>query len=193
MTDTTATQGLLRTQLTDDHKKMDVYLGTLARQVDQRISTQLFNQRRARLRPFAILEVGTEVLYDSNAVPNEIVFDTIGEDTDGMADLSVNPSVISLTSPGFWAVGGYVHTTGFGAAASDTQMNINVSGGGGFTAGSVRDQAIALAATSASFLLRMATPNAFKVFADITWNGASTSSVTTLRYAQLWAYKVRDL
>lgn len=192
MTDLTATQGLLRTTATDNPRLMATYLETLATQVDRRMATQAFNQRRSRRRPFACLQVNTEVAYDANLQPDEIPFDTVAEDTAGLADLSEDPRVINLKTAGWWIVGGYVHTTGFGAAASDTQITIS-AGGGFFVADSVRDGAIGLAAVGASFLARIPTPNTNQVKMTITWNGSSTSSVTTLRYAEMWAWRVRDL
>lgn len=192
MTDTTATQGLLRTTASDNPRQMATYLQTLAEQVDRRMATQAYNQRRSRRPPFACLQLLTEIVYDSNASPNEIQFDTVGEDTAGLADLSVDPAVINLTTAGWWMVGGYAHTTGFGAANSDTQLNIGI-GSGSFAEGSVRDGAIALAATGTSTLVRMATPGVGQVRMDITWNGSSVASTTILRYAEMWAFRVRDL
>ena len=192
MTDLTATQRLLRTTPTDTPRQMSTYLQTLAEQVDRRMATQAYNQRRSKRRPFAMLEVGTEVAYDASAFPDEVSFDTISEDTAGLADLSLDPHVINLAVTGWWCVGGYAHTTGFGSAASDTQVTINVSGGL-FVAGSVRDGAIGLAAVGASFLARVPTPGTYQAKMNISWNGGSTTSVTTLRYAQMWAWKVRDL
>lgn len=192
MTDTTATQGLLRTTSSDSPRLMASYIQGLAEGVDRRVATHAYNQRRARVRPFAVLQLNTEIIYDANASPNEIIFDTIGEDTAGLADLSVDPRIIQLTTTGWWCVGGYVHTTGFGAAASDTQINIAI-GSGIFTAGTVRDGAIALAAVGASTLVRMAVPNQYQVRMDISWVGSSVASTTFLRYAEMWAFKVRDL
>lgn len=191
MTDTTATQGLLRTTVTDNPRLMASYLQGLAEGVDRRMQVHALNQRRSRRRPFACLMVTEEIVYDSNGDPNEIPFDTIGEDTAGLTDLSVDPRVITLTSSGWWAFGGYAQTTGFGAAASDTQLNISV-GGVAFAFGTVRDGAIALAAMSASSLFRFPTPGA-QMRMDINWNGASVASTTFLRYAEMWAFKVRDL
>ena len=192
LTDTTPTQGLLRTTPTDNPRLMATYLKTLAEQVDRRMAAHAYNQRRARRRPFACLQVNTEVVYDANAVPDVVRFDTIAEDTAAMADLSLDPAIITLTSAGWWCVGGYAHTTGFGSAASDTQMNISV-GGGYYTAGTVRDGAIALAAVGSSFIVRMATPNLYAARMDISWAGGSVASTTYLRYAEMWAWKVRDL
>jgi hypothetical protein len=157
------------------------------------MSTQFYNLQRSKRRPFAVLQLNTEILYDANVDPDEVIFDTIGEDTAGLADLSVDPRIITLTTAGWWAVGGYVHTTGFGAANSDTQVIVSPGGGSYFTAGSTRDGAIALAAIGASTLVKMTTPNLYTVRMDISWTGSSTSSVTTLRYAEMWAFKVRDL
>lgn len=188
VTDTTATQGLLRTTSTDTPRLMATYLGTLAEQVDRRVATQRFNLRRSARRPFALLQMNTEVAFDANAIPPYVVFDTIGQDTAGLADLSVDPSIITV-GPGWWCAGAYVHTTGFGSAASDTQVIVNV--GNDVFSDQTRDQAIGLAAVSVSFMSRVTAPVAVRC--RVSWSGASTSSVTTLRYAEMWAFKVRDL
>lgn len=192
MTDTTVTQGLLRTTPTDNPRQMATYLRTLAEQVDRRMATHAYNQRRLRRRPFANLQVNTEIVYDANAIPNVVQFDTIAEDTAGLADLSVDPHIINLATAGWWMVGGYAHTTGFGVSASDTMITIN-AGGGQFISGAVRDAAIALAAVPASFLVRVPTPNVNQVKMSVSWLGGSAASTTFLRYAEMWAWKVRDL
>lgn len=190
VTDKTATQNLTRTTATDDPRQMDVYLGTLAKEVDLRTAAHLYDLGRSRRPPFACLRQNVETLYDTSTSPS-VAFDTVEEDTAGLVDLTVSDTVINLRQTGYWCVGSYAHTTGFGAAASDTTLHLLAASEQ--TAGIVHDAAIGLAAVGVDVTVKVLVPNLYFARMYIDFSGASTSNVTTLRFAEMWAYKVRDL
>lgn len=190
MTDKTATQNLTRTTSTDDPKQMATYLATLASEVDLRMAAHYYDLGRSQRPPFAVVRRLVESAFDITS-SGRVGFDTVEEDTAGLVDLSVSDLVINLRQTGWWMFGGYIHCTGFGSAASDTSINVLAAGVNAVNA--VRDAAIGLAAVSVSSLTQVTTPNVSTCTMSISFAGASTSNVTTLRFAEMWAYKVRDL
>jgi hypothetical protein len=190
VTDKTATQNLTRTTVTDDPKQMNTYLETLAKEVDRRAAAHVYDLGRSSRPPFAIVRQNVETIYDTTGSPS-IPWDTVEEDTAGLVDLSVSDTVINLRQAGYWCVGAYVHTTGFGSAASDTSLHLLA--GSESTVGAVRDQAIGLAAVSVDLMVKITVPNLYFARAYIDFAGASLANTTFLRFAEMWAYKVRDL
>lgn len=190
MTDKTTTQNLTRTTIGDDPKRMSDYLAPLAEETDRRVTAHLYDLDRVQKRPFAIIrKYGIEV-YDAVASA-AIPFDAVEEDTAALVDFSLSNTVINLRQTGWWCVGSYVQCTGFGAAASDTVLHLNAGPVG--VLGIVRDQAIGLAALSAQAIVKITVPSTYYARTWVDWSGASTANTTTLQFAEMWAYKVRDL
>lgn len=195
MTDKTATQNLTRTQATDDPRKMALYLKTLATETDQRMTSQYGELARAQVPPAAIVRTLNPLAFRSDDVQPNITFDTVALDTAGLVDLETNPQVISLASPGYWMVGAYIATTGWPPASGDLLLFL-FSGGSSRTAGfhdgnlgfvggsvSVLEQVTASAVTTKKAALGA-------LFTGTMPGGSEGSQVL---YAELWAFKVRDL
>jgi hypothetical protein len=190
LTDKTITQNLTRTTATDDPKQMHSYLGTLAEEVDRRVNAHRYDLRRVQNRPFAVLRsYGTQV-YDAVA-SSAIPFNAVEEDTADLVDLSVSNTLINLRTTGWWCVGSYVQCTGFGAANSDVVLHLNAGPGG--ILGIVRDQAIGLAALSVHTMVEITVPDTYTARTWVDWSGSSVANTTFLQFAEMWAYKVRDL
>lgn len=187
MTDKTATQNLTRTTATDDPKQVAAYLRTLAMEADQRMRSHFYDLGRSQRRPFAAVRVSTPFDYDYTVSNNIINYDTVEEDTAGLVDLSASPQVITLTETGFWAVGGYLETTGFGLANADVWMELS----GGFY-NVVRDGDADFLPVSVFGIRSVTVPNT-SLISQILNSGSSSTSITTVRAARMWAYKVRDL
>lgn len=189
MTDKTSTQNLTRTTATDDPKKMASYLKTLATETDQRMHSQRYHLGRSQRPPFAFLRRSAAMLYDKDAYPSNVPFDIVGEDTAGMVDLSVDPSGIYFRSTGWYQLGAYVLLSGFGSPNADVTIYIGNEG-----EAAARDQGSGAVGVSVSTLQQVsslaADPAIRLVISSL---GSSTTSVTTLYYAQMYAYKVRDL
>lgn len=186
MTDKTATQNLTRTTATDDPKQMAGYLGTLAREVDQRMRSHFYDIGRSQVRPFAQLSLATPITVDWTSY-SYLSYDTVDVDTAGLVDLSVTASRILLKETGYWMTGGYLQTTGVSAANADIWMGI----GGGYNV--VRDGAVGMAPVTVTKLVRVTAPNTTYVLGQMLNSGSSGSNFTTIQASQLWAYKVRDL
>lgn len=186
MTDKTATQNLTRTTSGDDPREMATYLKTLATETDLRMAAQFYDLGRAQSPPLAALRITSPVVYDGGQAP-PIVWDTVVEDTSGLVDLSSDPTLIVPNEPGWWAFGGYVQTTGFGSANSDTTLSI-----GGAT-NSTRDGGLGLSCPNVAGMFQVTTPGVLFLSSYVSWTGSSTSSLTTIYYGEMWCYKVRDL
>jgi hypothetical protein len=185
VTDKTSTQNLTRT--TDDPKQMAGYLGTLAREVDQRMRAHYYDLSRSQRRPFAVLRKTVPEIIDTSLVSDaSIHYDTVDVDTGGMIDLSVSDITINLREPGWYCLGGYLLCTGFGAVNTDVWMAVN----GGYNA--VRDGGLAFSPVTVSYLTQITAPDQ-NIGSQMLWSGSSTTSSTTILSAQMWAYKVRDL
>lgn len=188
VTDKTLTQNLTRTTATDDPKQMAGYLGTLAREVDQRMRAHFYDLSRSQRRPFAVLRKSVPEIVDTSLVTNaSIHYDTVDVDTGGMIDLSVSDITINLRETGWYCLGGYLHTTGFGAVNTDVWMAVD----GGYNA--VRDGGLAFSPVSVSYITQVTAPDVTTIGSQMLWSGSSSTSSTTILSAQMWAYKVRDL
>ncbi len=186
MTDKTTTQNLTRTTPTDDPKQVAGYLGTLAREVDQRVRSHFYDLGRSQRRPFALISLASPLTVDWTSY-SYVQYDTVEEDTAGLVDLSVSASRIFLKETGYWMVGGYLQTTGVSAANADIWMGVSGS------YNSVRDGLIGMAPVTVVRTTRVTTPNSSYITGQMLNSGSSGSNFTTIQASQLWAYKVRDL
>jgi hypothetical protein len=193
MTDKTATQNLTRTQSTDDPRKVATYLKTLAVEVDQRMAAQYSEIARAQVPPAAIVRVLNPYAIHSNDVGFNVVFDTVELDTAGLVDLSVNPKVINLGSPGYWVVGAYAECTGWPTASGDMLLFL-LSGGSSRTAG-FHDGNLSFVSGSVSVIESTSAPLTEQASLGVTFTGTMPGGAegSQLLYAEMWAYKVRDL
>lgn len=193
MTDKTATQNLTRTQSTDDHRKTALYLSILANEVDLKMAAQYANISRSQVPPAAIVRVNTPYAISSlNTMPN-VVFDTVALDTAACVDLAANPQVITLTSPGYWMVGGYVEVTGWPGATGELLMWLR-AGGSTRTFG-FHDGTFGKVSGSGSVLETTDYPLTETCALGATFSGTMPGGLegSTLVFAELYAFKVRDL
>ncbi len=191
MTDKTATQNLTRTQASDDPRQVAAYLKTLATEADQRMAAHYRDLARSQNPPFAMLRVGTPFVLDgSNVVTRLVPFDTVAIDTAGLTDLSVDPHVITLTETGYWMVGGYAWTSGFNG---NNDTYVRISAGNNNVADFRHDAAIGFVGASASAEMPNVSTNGSNVTMIVSWIGSSSTPLTQIVYAELWAFKVRDL
>lgn len=194
MTDKTSTQNLTRTRSDDDPKKMDQYLGALAGEVDQRIAGQYRNLARSQRPPAAMIEIRTPVIQSPGG-PGTLIYDTVAFDTAGLVDLSQDARVIKLASPGYWCIGAYVRCTGW-TNASQSGVSLWLQFGGSNTITNFHD-IIGLGDVGCSWSAiesTDATGTLEEAACGVTNVGTFTPpTTTTILYAALWAYKIRDL
>lgn len=187
MTDKTTTQNLTRTTSTDDPKLMAGYLATLAKEIDQRMRAHYYDLGRSQYRPCVVISKTIAEVVDTGVSGSSFVrYDTVDVDTGGMADFSVSNLGFTLSEFGWWAVGGYLQNTGFGAVNSDVMLEISQAG-----YNTVRDGGHAFDPVSLSGIIQVTSPTS--IVSQMLNTGSSTTLVTTVQAAQLWAYKVRDL
>lgn len=193
MTDKTATQNLTRTQSTDDPRKVATYLETLAVEVDQRMAAQYSEIGRAQVPPAAIVRMLSPYAIRSDNVQPNVVFDTVELDTAGLVDLAVNPKVINLSSPGYWMVGGYIETIGWVGATGNVLLYV-VSGGSSRTAG-FHDANLSFVSGAVSVIESTNYPLTEQAALGVLFTGTIPGGAegSQLLYAEMWAYKVRDL
>jgi hypothetical protein len=189
MTDTTATQNLTRTTATDDPRQMASYIQRLATDIDQRMTAHYHDLDRSSTPPAACIRVTTPVTVDSAAAFPQIVFDTVMFDTAGLVDLTNDPRQIQLLYPGYWCIGAYVQTSGFGGGSTD--VGILLKSGGSTTNSDYHDASLGV---SGSYSLVETTLSGQGEIAalGLVALGSPSTFVTTVTFAELWAYKIRD-
>lgn len=190
MTDKTLTQGLTRTTPADDPKEMAAYLAALAGDVDQRMVAQRFHQARSKVPPAAMIEITTPVLVNSGG-PGTLVYDRVAFDTGGLVDLSVDPRLITLNSPGYWCIGAYMRCSGFGGTG--VAVGIWLGHGGSNSIVDFHDSGIGVVAGSYSVIEQTTVAGSEIASCGLTPIGTGPGPTTTVAYASLWAYKIRDL
>lgn len=199
MTDKTATQNLTRTQSTDDPKQMATYLRALGTDVDQRMAAHYHDLARSRVPPFAVLMI-TEQHFIAN--PSTVIsgdqvlgYDTVGIDTAGMVDLSLDPTRIFLNDTGYYVCGCYMQSNGFAqGSVSDNDTYTKLASTTGVTSqGTVHDNGTGLLGVGHSTIVQVLNPNAESIQVKTGYNGSTGGNAMTIGYAELWAYKLRDL
>lgn len=200
MTDKTATQNLTRTQAGDDPRQMATYLQTLATEADQRMTAHLRDLARALDPPMAVLRLNVPIQLDANVtLPGSpyqggVPFDTVDLDTGGMVDLSASQFTITLTEPGWWHVGGYALLNGFSPGSSSSDVMANIRANFSTFSDPRHDGQYGFFGSGSSGVTQvLSVAGAGPVAMVVTWSGASSTSVTTIQYAELWAVKDRDL
>lgn len=203
MTDKTATQNLTRTTATDDPRKMATYLQTLATEADRRMAAHFRDLDRLTNPPLAVLRLTAPTQIDvvtaspEKPSPDAVPFDSVEIDTAGQVDLSVSRYVINFTETGWWWVGGYAYFTDFFPGSNaDPTVRVQANGssgpnfydprhaaGGGSYVGAGGSMSVRITDVAASL----------PAFLHIFNNGSSTTNLTTVAFAELWALKVRDL
>lgn len=129
MTTKTATQNLTKPTPTDDPRQMASYLASLAGDVDARMAAQLRTLARSQVPPAALVRMTASRAFSSLDVMPNIPFDTVAFDTTGTAvDLTTNPYVINLVSPGWWVVGGFVAASGWPAVIGELSIWMQAGG-----------------------------------------------------------------
>lgn len=194
MTDKTATQNLTRTQATDDPRKMASYLATLASEVDQRMAAQYRAIGRSQVPPAALVRMTEPRAFRSDDVLPNVPFDTVEFDTAGLVDLATQPYGIPLLSEGYWEVGGYAACTGWPTGAGE--MVLRLFYGGGSTNVAFHDGGLSFVSGSASVLSvtsSIASAATAAIGVDFLGTLPGGAEGSTLLFAELWAYKVRDL
>lgn len=194
MTDKTATQNLTRTTSTDDHRLTALYLETLATEVDQRMVAQYRNIRRSQVPPAALVQMNEPRAVRSDDTMPNAVFDTVVFDTTGdLVDLAAAPQSITLRSPGYWVVGGYLETVGWPTGSGDMQVWLQ-SGGSTRTVG-FRDGNLGFVSGAFSVHEQTDYPLTETCALGVKFTGTLPGGAepTTLLFAEMWAYKVRDL
>ena len=193
MTDTTSTWGLTRTTPLDDPKQQAAYLQELAMDVDARMVGAFYHLNRSKNFPAAcIRKTVPEVMLRDAPFP-QITFDTVAFDNAGMVDLSANPKSIQITAEGFWCIGGYLQCSGFGGSPGD--VGIWLKHAGSTTTATTHDGAFGLVGISHTLFERITAPldGTDTVALGYTAPGVSTGTQTTVQFAEIWAYKIRDL
>jgi hypothetical protein len=192
MTDKTTTQNLTRTTQSDDPKQMAAYLKSLATEADQRMRSHFYDLGRSQYRPLAVIRRTVPFSLDIFGASTRVGFDTVDVDTAGLVDLSAFDYGITLRETGFWACGGYIVLTSFGNANADVYLtlsgvegsNVTRDGGHGGTG---------VVPVSVFGHGQVTVPNTTVVSMTFGFTGSSSTFVTTVQAAHLWAYKVRDL
>lgn len=193
MTDKTATQNLTRTQSTDDPRQLPGYLTTLRDEVDRRMAAQYYQLGRAQQFPAALIRASTQAISSLDAKPN-IEFDTVAFDTQGdLVDLGESPYRIKLNSPGWWVVGAYASCTGWPPASGDMILVLE-SGSSTRTVG-FHDGNLGFVGGSFSVMESTNYPLTEECSLAVSFSGTMPggSEGSTLTFAEMWAYKVRDL
>jgi hypothetical protein len=191
VTNKTSTQNLTRTTPDDDHKRMDEYLGALARESDQRMTAQLHHLGRSQKPPAAMIEIRTPVVVKPGG-PGTLIFDTVAFDTAGMVDLSEDARVITWNETGYWAVGAYARCSGFtGASPGGVGLWLQAGGSNNITA--FHDSLIGNVGCSWSTIESTTSPPEEAALGLTNLGTYSGSPTTTVFYAALWVYKIRDL
>lgn len=198
MTDKTATQNLTRTTATDDPKRVADYLKTLATEADQRMASHFRDLGRSTTPPFAVArltiprQIDANVTLPGSSFNGGLPFDTVEIDTAGMIDLSADPFSIYPPETGWYWVGGYALTTGFGSNAADAYAQVNFSGE--VFRDMRHDGLLGFVGSGGSGQVRMSTvPSTRPAQLNVGWVGGSTTSITTVFFAELWVIKERDL
>lgn len=192
MTDKTATQNLTRTQITDNPRKMALYLQTLATETDLRMTAQRANLARSKGFPAAMLEISTPVVQAPGG-PGTMRYDRVAFDTAGLADLSVDSRLINLGATGYWCIGAYVLCSGFSGGAPGA-VGLWLGHGGSSTIVNYHDGGAGAVGCSYSVIEQTGTANSEIASCGLTNIGTfGPSPVTTIFRALLWAYKIRDL
>lgn len=196
MPGTTATQKLTYPVNTDLLKDQWSYQRTLAQQVEGRFVNHYYDLGRSQVPPLAVVDLTIPASYPvqgSFTPGNELLdFDTVQVDTANLVDLSANPNVINLTTPGYWSVGGYAFEIGTTCSAGSVILYVS---GTGFTGqnfqNSARDVGVAgFNAQAVSYDVQITSTGT--VFAYIGING-TCNNTTSVQNARMWAYWVRDL
>ena len=192
MTDKTATQNLTRTTITDSPRQMATYLGSLAREVDQRMQAQRDALARSQKPPAAMIEVleQREELAAINA--GSMFFDNVAFDTAGLVDLTVDNHVITLNSTGYWCIGAYVLCSGFQGSPGAVSLWLN-HGNSNSTA-TFHDGlqgAVGCSYSVTEQVTSIATPK--YAACGVYGTGTNVNPSTVIFRASLWAFKIRDL
>jgi hypothetical protein len=123
-----------------------------------------------------------------------VPFDTVEIDTAGLADLSANAYGIFLNQTGYWWIGGYGRISGFLPGGSNSDIFASAQATGGVFLDPRHDNSslsIGTGETGPLLVSTLTTP--VQVALKVGFNGASTTSLTNVLQAELWALKVRDL
>lgn len=194
MTTKTATQNLTKPTPTDDPRQMASYLASLAGDVDARMAAQLRTLARSQVPPAALVRMTASRAFSSLDVMPNIPFDTVAFDTTGTAvDLTTNPYVINLVSPGWWVVGGFVAASGWPAVIGE--LSIWMQAGGSTQTVAFHDGQLGYVSGGCSVFESTDYPlgETCALGAQHVGPMISGQEGSTLLYAELWAYKVRDL
>lgn len=198
MTDKTATQNLTRTTSSDDPKQTASYLRSLGTDVDQRMTSQYFDLGRSQVPPFAVVRIEAPFLVANPSVVGTgdqlLFYDTVAVDTAGMVDLSQDNAKIFLNEPGYYICGCYMQSNGFGQGASpnDTYVKLISSTGTNF-ANTAHDNGTGLLGVGGSTMVQVTSPNVASIFMRTGYSGSTGGPAMLVLFAELWAYKCRDL
>lgn len=199
MVNTTATQNIRKPESTDDPKQLAAYFLQTATDIDRRMAAHFYDLDRALNPPFAVVRLSAPISVDANVTADgalysgSVPFDTVDADTNGMVDLSISAYQISLNETGYWWIGGYARLSGFAPGSNSDVIATARIAGSTFQDARHDDGSVNPGSGLSGMVpvLSLATP----AYAALTveWAGASTTSVTTVFQAELWALKVRDL
>lgn len=191
MADKTATQNLTRPQGTDSQRDHWLWLKTLAVEADQRMTSHWYDVDRATNPPLCVVRLTTPRSFDLALSPR-ITFDTVEQDVGGMADPTGNGILLNQT--GYWDVGFYVECNGLGAGVS-AEIEARMDTPQGQVGDNRADAALGFVPISMADTIRSATPATNTLTLSMTYSGTAGSqgSVTQVTYAELWAFKIRDL
>lgn len=191
MGDKTGTQNLSRTTSGDDPKLTWQALRTLGGEIDQRVQSHLHDVGRSMTRPFALVRLRTTAIIDRTQPFPQLAFDTVEIDTFGGADLTADPKVINLTVPGWWCIGAYVQSAGFQPNPGD--FSINVRAGSSVLGADAHDGLDGVCGLSFSAMVQTDGVSGHNAALGIGGPGVNPLQTATVGFAELWAYKVRDL
>lgn len=192
MADKTATQNLTRAQSTDRVVDYWQYLKTLAIEADQRMTSHYYDLDRQVNSPFCVMRLNTPVTLNFGGSNAQIIFDTVDEDTGDMADPS--GITISLNTAGYWEVGFYLMCTGLGGGTAADMMTV-MSTPQGTHNESRRDGSIEQVGLSGYTKVKALAPATDTVSLAMTYSGTPGAHLnyTVVTYAEMWAYKYRDV
>jgi hypothetical protein len=194
MTDKTLTQNLTRTTATDDPRRFASYLETLRDEVDRKVAAQYYHLNRSANFPAAMVHTGDPFAIRSDDIKPNIIFETVDFDVTGKCvDLATNNKIITLASPGYWHVGGYVAVTGWPTGSGD--FLVWLQAGSSIRTLGFHDGNLGFCSGSASVLTSVDYPLTSYAALGAAYSGTLPGGAegSTLIYAQLWAWKVRDL
>lgn len=189
MPGTTATQNLTYPTSGDKVRDQGLYIETLAKQVEARLNSHDADLLRSQIPPFALIEAGS----NGYLWGNELVFNRVLVDTDGMVDLSKDARRINLTRTGWWNVG--VHLQIGASGCNPGFVTVYVDGTDTSGVPIQQDQRENLQAYSAVTSEGDVQANILgcDIFAYVQRSGTNCASSFTLTKARMWAYWVRDL